>query len=74
MEREVEVTLDEQRLRPPDSEVDRLFCDSSLARELTGWQPEFGGLEGFRRGIAETAAWFADPVNLSGYKPHAYNL
>ncbi len=74
MEREVEVTLDEQRLRPADSEVDRLYCDSSLARELTGWQPEFGGLDGFRRGIAETAAWFADPANLSGYKPHAYNL
>jgi len=71
---EVSVELDEQRLRPPASEVDRLWADNSKARELLGWQPQFGGLDGFRRGLAETAAWFADEDNLRRYKAHLYNV
>ncbi len=71
---EVSVELDEQRLRPPASEVDRLWADNSKARELLGWQPQFGGLDGFRRGLAETVAWFADEDNLRRYKAHLYNV
>jgi NAD dependent epimerase/dehydratase len=47
--KELRVELDEQRLRPPDSEVDRLVSDPSLARELTGWKPEVELREGFVR-------------------------
>ena len=42
-------------------------------RELLGWAPEYGGRDGFVRGLAETAAWFADPANLAGYKTDRYN-
>ncbi len=70
---EVEVELDPQRLRPGKSEVDRLWADNTLARELLGWAPEYGGRDGFVRGLAETAAWFADPANLAGYKTDRYN-
>ena len=70
---EVEVELDPQRLRPSKSEVDRLWADNRLAQELLGWQPEYGGRDGFVRGLAETAAWFADPRNLAGYKIDRYN-
>ena len=74
METEVEVVLDEQRLRPAKSEVDRLWCDDAKARRLFGWQPAYGGRDGLRRGLAETAAWLADPENLRGYRPHEYAL
>lgn len=71
---EVTVEAENQRLRPEKSEVNRLFADISKARRLLGWQPAFGGLDGFRRGLAETVRWFTDPENLNGYKPDRYNL
>jgi len=69
---QVEIITDEQRLRPEASEVNRLFGDNSLLRELTGWQPVFGGLNGFRQGLQNTAEWFSDPANLARYRPDSY--
>ena len=72
MNLELEILTDEQRFRPDGSEVNRLFGDNSLLRQLTGWQPAYGGLEGFRRGLARTAEWFSDPANLARYRPGSY--
>ena len=74
MNAEVVITADEQRLRPEGSEVNRLFGDNSRLRELTGWQPAYGGLEGFRRGLSLTAEWFSNPVNLARYRPDTYTV
>ena len=71
---EVEIVTDEERLRPEKSEVERLWASNAKARELLGWQPRYGGLEGFRRGLAETVAWFRQPSNLAPYKSNIYNL
>lgn len=71
---DVEVLTDEARIRPENSEVQRLWADNSKARELFGWTPAYGGREGFKRGLAETADWFSQPANLSGYKINIYNL
>ena len=71
---EVEIVTDEQRLRPEKSEVERLWAANDKARELLGWQPQYGGLAGFRRGIAQTVAWFSDPSHLASYKADIYNL
>ena len=70
----IEIITDEARLRPENSEVDRLWADNSKAKTLFGWQPNYGGRDGFKRGIAETAQWFARPENLRGYKADIYNL
>ena len=72
MNAQVEILTDEQRLRPEASEVNRLFGDNTRLRQLTGWQPTFGGREGFRRGLERTAAWFSDPANLARYRPGTY--
>jgi NAD dependent epimerase/dehydratase len=69
---EISLLTDEVRLRPERSEVNRLFGDSSRLRALTGWEPSFGGREGFRRGLALTAAWFSDPDQLRRYRPKTY--
>lgn len=74
MDVEVKVDADTQRLRPEKSEVTRLLADNSKARSLWGWQPAFGGLDGFRRGLAETVRWFSNKDNLHGYKADRYNL
>ena len=70
----VDILKDEQRLRPEKSEVERLWASNGKARELLGWQPQYGGLEGFRRGLAETVAWFSQPSHLASYKSDLYNL
>ena len=70
----IEIITDEARLRPENSEVERLWADNSKAKSLFGWQPNYGGRDGFKRGIAETAQWFAHPENLRIYKADIYNL
>lgn len=71
---DVEVLTDEARVRPENSEVQRLWADNSKARELFGWTPSYGGRKGFKRGLLETVEWFRQPANLSGYKINIYNL
>lgn len=71
---EIQIVTDEQRLRPDKSEVERLFADNSKAKELLGWTPTHGGIEGFRRGLETTIDWFTDPANLARYKTGIYNL
>jgi NAD dependent epimerase/dehydratase len=71
---DAEVTEDPRRVRPENSEVERLFSDNSKARETIGWQPEYAGIEGFKRGLAETAEWFQDPANLARYRTDAYTV
>jgi NAD dependent epimerase/dehydratase len=74
MGQEVEFITDEQRMRPAGSEVERLWADNSKARELTGWAPEYPGVEGLRRGLRETIAWFGERENLRRYKSGLYNI
>lgn len=71
---DVEVISDEARLRPANSEVERLWADNSKARALFGWEPAYGGRDGLKRGLAETAEWFRDPENLARYKIDRYNI
>lgn len=65
---------DPQRLRPTASEVERLFAGTDKAVQAFGWTPAHGGLDGFRRGIEITAAWFQDPANLARYDNDRYNI
>jgi len=73
MNAEIEIVTEAERLRPEKSEVLRLWASNDKARELLGWQPRFGGADGFRRGIVDTVAWFNEPANLAGYKWDSYN-
>jgi NAD dependent epimerase/dehydratase len=74
MERPLEILADTQRLRPADSEVERLWSDNTRARSLLSWQPSYGELEGFRRGLTETIAWYREPANLTLYRAQEYQL
>ncbi len=67
---DAQVISDDDRIRPKESEVERLLCDNSLIRELTGWEPAVSLEEGIQR----TIEWFKDPDNLRGYKTDIYNV
>lgn len=69
---DVEVVSESQRVRPEKSEVQRLFADTSKAEKLFDWKPEFGGKEGFRKGLIQTAQWFTNPDNQKLYKTEGY--
>ena len=70
---EIEIVADDARLRPANSEVERLWASNAKAHDLFGWQPKYGGAEGFQRGLAETVDWFSRPANLAAYKSDVYN-
>lgn len=71
---EIVTLTDKQRLRPEKSEVDRLCASNAKAKELLHWYPQYGGREGFRRGLSKTIEWFTKAENLAGYKASIYNV
>lgn len=70
MRSDVEFIVDEQRLRPEKSEVNRLWCDNGKIKALTGFEPQVDLTEGLRR----TVEWFVRPENLMKYKAGIYNV
>ena len=74
MQVDIEIETDEVRMRPSNSEVQRLWAANAKAKELFGWAPAYGGREGFARGLRETIEWFTQPAHLAGYKVGLYNV
>tara|TARA_Y100000748_G_scaffold304142_1_gene312057 strand:- start:2602 stop:3597 length:996 start_codon:yes stop_codon:yes gene_type:complete len=73
MQRDIEIEKSAERLRPKNSEVERLFSSNNKAKDLLDWVPEYSGLEGLRRGLEETINWFSLEENLKHYKSDIYN-
>ena len=71
---DIEIVGDDQRTRPKDSEVERLWADNSLARRVLGWSPRYAGRPGFADALRETIGWFCEPRNLARYKHQQYNV
>lgn len=65
---ELQLQCDEQRVRPGNSEVERLLADHRLAAELVGWKSQVSLEDGLRR----TIAWFRE--NSAGYHANVYNV
>jgi len=70
MHSDVEFIVDEQRLRPEKSEVNRLWCDNKKIKALTGFESRIDITEGLRL----TVDWFLNPENLKKYKSGIYNV
>ena len=66
--RERPVTLDQDRLRPADSEVERLVAGHEQGEALLGWEPDVDLDEGLRR----TIEWLTG--SLDAYKASIYNV
>ena len=70
----IDIASDTERMRPVNSEVERLWADNSKVRDLFGWSPNYAGRDGLARGLQETINWFTQPENLQRYKSDIYNL
>lgn len=66
----VVVETDDLRLRPEKSEVERLWCDNSKIRVMTGYVPQVP----LREGLQRAAEWLRRPENLRKYKADIYNV
>lgn len=62
------IICDEQRLRPQNSEVERLLGDNTLLYSLTGFKPSVT----IEEGLKETIEFIKN--NLSSYKYNHYNI
>ena len=62
------IICDEQRLRPENSEVNRLLGSNKKIMELTAWKPQYT----FSQGLSETIDFLRN--NLDKYKVDIYNL
>jgi NAD dependent epimerase/dehydratase len=61
------VVVDEERFRPANSEVIALIADSTKARELLGWQPQYS----LQQGLVCTVEYICTHMNR--YKPNIFN-
>lgn len=68
MEADIDIVSEQQRIRPTNSEVERLFCDNSKILNVTNWQPQYT----LKQGLRETIEWLKQNMNL--YKPELYNV
>ena len=62
-----EIVSDPFRVRPQDSEVERLWCDNTKAKKLLEWTPTIS----LEEGLKKTIEWISDNIHL--YKPELYN-
>ena len=68
MGKELSVKAEKERIRPDKSEVWKLICDYSKARDIIQWAPSYS----IEAGLKETVAWIRE--NLSRYKVDVYNV
>lgn len=74
-DKEFSVSTDPNRLRPKLSEVERLWSDNTVAKQMLGWEPKFSGsLAALTQGLEKTVDWFSDRSNLARYKAGIYNI
>ena len=64
------IVKDQQRIRPENSEVFRLYGSNEKIKRYTTWIPQYN----LAHGLSETIKWFKNTENLKQYKAHIYNL
>jgi dTDP-glucose 4,6-dehydratase len=68
MHKKIKIQEDTARVRPKNSEVERLCCDNTKIKNNTGWEMHYD----LKRGLKETITWLKD--NLRLYKSGIYNV
>lgn len=66
--RPVRIEVEAQRLRPQNSEVQRLLSDNRRAQKRLQWKPQVA----LKDGLADTIAWIRE--NLGRYQPEKYTV
>ena len=59
---------DASRVRPKNSEVNKLLCNFSLIKRKTGWKPQYD----LKSGLSLTVDWLQENIDL--FKSDRYNI
>ena len=70
LDTDVSIKLSSERVRPKNSEVERLVCDNSKLLKNTSWESKYT----LEQGLMEVIEWMKYPKNLNIYKPGKYNV
>ncbi|MFT5871847.1 MAG: NAD dependent epimerase/dehydratase [Clostridium sp.] len=66
--KDVKILCDDERIRPENSEVNRLWADNTKIKELTGWKPNYT----IDSGLCATVEWIKN--NMQYFKTDIYNV
>jgi len=67
---ELSINTKNERMRPDNSEVERLNCDNTNLIKNTNWSPKYT----LKNGLIEVIKWMQNPDNLNFYKSDNYNV
>ena len=68
MGKNIPIKSDDQRIRPANSEVERLCAKNDKAQEILNWRPKHS----LKQGLTETIEWIEQ--NLEQYRPGTYSI
>jgi NAD dependent epimerase/dehydratase len=68
MNKDIEISSDIQRIRPKNSEVERLYCNNEKILKNSDWFPNYD----LETGLTETIEWMKE--NMDNYKTNIYNV
>jgi len=74
MQKDITIECEKERIRPDNSEVERLCASNTKAKKILNWSPKYGAIDGFENGLRKTIKWFTEPNNLSLYKSGNYTI
>jgi NAD dependent epimerase/dehydratase len=70
MNTELQIETSNDRIRPKNSEVERLVCDNQKLLNNTDWRPKYT----LEQGLTSVIKWMKDSKNLNLYKAEQYNV
>jgi NAD dependent epimerase/dehydratase len=70
LDADVSIKASSERVRPENSEVERLICDNSKLLKYTTWEPKYNLV----KGIGKVVEWMKNPQIINMYKPRQYNV
>lgn len=68
------IIVDKKRIRPKNSEVNRLIGSSLLARKNLKWKPIYSNKKGFMKSLSKTYDWFKYNIEIYNKNSNKYNL
>ena len=68
------IKKDSKRIRPLNSEVNRLLASNKKAKKILNWKPYYTGEAGFEKALKKTIEWYKKEENLSKFNTKKYNI
>ncbi len=68
------IVVDQKRIRPKKSEVNRLIGSSELAKKKLKWKPMYSTKKGFILSLSKTFNWFLKNIEIYNKNSNKYNL